>query len=179
MVQSQLFGMIWLDFAVFHLWLGFSGRAKQRNLSGFEFPLYLVFESGRSDWLDLNHTPILGLVSHLQTMQNQNRGESCSSLEDEERVNAGEHDSVSSRGYIWMIRVHKCSRLMAQLVYNLPAVRETSIRSLGWEDPLEKGMATHSSILAWRIPWTEEPGVLRSMGWQRVGRDWLSNSHFH
>ena len=130
-----------------------------------------MFESGRSDWLDLNHTPILGLVSHLQTMQNQNRGESCSSLEDEERVNAGEHDSVSSRGYIWMIWVHKCSRLMAQLVYKLPAVRETSIRSLGWEDPLEKGMATHSSILAWRIPWTEEPGVLRSMGWQRVGRD--------
>ena len=70
-----------------------------------------------------------------------------------------------------MIWVHKCSRLMAQLVYKLPAVRETSIRSLGWEDPLEKGMATHSSILAWRIPWTEEPGVLRSMGWQRVGRD--------
>ena len=47
---------------------------------------------------------------------------------------------------------------MAQLVKNLPAVQETWAHSLGWEDPLEKGMATHSSILAWRIPWTEEPG---------------------
>ena len=47
---------------------------------------------------------------------------------------------------------------------NLPAMQETQVRSLGWEDPLEKGMATHSSILAWRIPWTEEPGGLQSMG---------------
>ena len=50
--------------------------------------------------------------------------------------------------------------LVAQMVENLPAMRETEVRSLGWEDPLEKGMATHSSILAWRIPWTEEPGGL-------------------
>ena len=113
MVQSQLFGMIWLDFAVFHLWLGFSDRPKQRNLSGFEFPL---FESGSSDWLDLNHTPILGLLSHLQTMQNQNQGESGSSLEEEERINAGEHNGVCSRGYMWMIWVFKCSCLMAQMV---------------------------------------------------------------
>ena len=49
---------------------------------------------------------------------------------------------------------------VAQMVENLPAMRETAVRSLGWEDPLEKGMATHSSILAWRIPWTEEPGGL-------------------
>ena len=48
--------------------------------------------------------------------------------------------------------------LAAQLVKNLPAMQETWVQSLGWEDPLEKGMATHSSILAWRIPWTEEPG---------------------
>ena len=52
---------------------------------------------------------------------------------------------------------------------NPPAVWETSVQSLGWEDSLEKGMATHSSILAWRIPWTEEPGGLQSMGSQRVG----------
>ena len=51
---------------------------------------------------------------------------------------------------------------MTQLVKNLPAVRETWVRSLGWEDPLEKEMATHSSILAWRIPWIEEPGGLHS-----------------
>ena len=60
---------------------------------------------------------------------------------------------------------------MAQTVKNLPAMRETQIRSLSWEDPLEKGKATHSSILAWRIPWTEEPGGLQSMGSQRVRHD--------
>jgi len=62
--------------------------------------------------------------------------------------------------------------LVAQLVKNLPAVEETRVRSLGWEDPLEKEMATHSSILAWKISGTEEPGGLQSMGSQRVGHDW-------
>ena len=52
--------------------------------------------------------------------------------------------------------------MVAQLVKNPPAMRETWVRSLGWEDPLEKGTATHSSILAWRIPWTEKPGRLQS-----------------
>ena len=60
--------------------------------------------------------------------------------------------------------------LVAQLVKNLPAMQETQVQSLGQEDPLEKGMATHSSILAWRIPCTE-PGGLHSMGSQRVGHD--------
>ena len=60
---------------------------------------------------------------------------------------------------------------VVQIVKNLVAVWETWIRSLGQEDPLEKGMATHSSILAWRIPWMEEPGGLRSMGLQIVGHD--------
>ena len=58
--------------------------------------------------------------------------------------------------------------LMAQIVKNLPAMQETQVQSLGWEDVLEKGMATHSSILAWVIAWTEEPGRLQSMGLQRV-----------
>ena len=58
------------------------------------------------------------------------------------------------------------------MVKNLPAVRETWVWSLGGEDPLEKGMATHSSTLAWKIPWTEEPGRLPSMGSHRVGHDW-------
>ena len=53
---------------------------------------------------------------------------------------------------------------MAQMVKNLPAMQETGVRSLGWEDPLEKAMATHSSTLAWKIPWTEEPGGLQSTG---------------
>ena len=57
------------------------------------------------------------------------------------------------------------------MVKNLPTMQETWVRSLGWEDPLEKGMATHPSILAWRIPWTEEPGRLQSMGSQDVGHD--------
>ena len=61
--------------------------------------------------------------------------------------------------------------LMAQTVKNLSAMQETLVRSLGQKDPLEKGMATHSSILAWRVPWTEEPGGLQSMGSQRVGYD--------
>ena len=60
---------------------------------------------------------------------------------------------------------------MAQLVKNLPAMQETRVQSLGWEDPLEKGMETHSSILAWRIPWTEEPGGLQSVGSQRIGHN--------
>ena len=61
--------------------------------------------------------------------------------------------------------------LVAQVVKNLLAVQETHVRSLDRDDPLEEGMATHSSILAWRIPWTEEPGELQSMGSQRVGHD--------
>ena len=61
--------------------------------------------------------------------------------------------------------------MVAQTVKNLPAMQETQVQSLGWEDPLEKGIATHSSILVWRIPWTEEPGGLLSMGSQRVGHD--------
>ena len=58
--------------------------------------------------------------------------------------------------------------LMAQMVENLPAIQETQVQSLARTDPLENGMATHSSILAWRFPWTEEPGGLQSMGSQRV-----------
>ena len=60
---------------------------------------------------------------------------------------------------------------MAQSVKNLPAMQESWVQSLGWEDPLEEEMATHCGILAWRIPWTEEPGRLQSMGMQRVGKD--------
>ena len=61
--------------------------------------------------------------------------------------------------------------LVAQMVKRLSAMQETWIQSLGWEDPLEKEMVAHSSTLAWKIPWTEEPGRLQSMGWQRVGHD--------
>ena len=61
-------------------------------------------------------------------------------------------------------------------IKNLPAMQDTRVQSLGWKDPLEKGMATHSSILAWRIPWTEEPGKLQAIGSQRVGYDWGTNA---
>ena len=60
---------------------------------------------------------------------------------------------------------------MAQAVKSPPAMQETVVQSLGREDPLEKGMATHSSVLAWRIPWTEEPGWLQSTGLRRVGHE--------
>ena len=60
---------------------------------------------------------------------------------------------------------------MAEMVKNLPAMQETWARSLGWDDPLEKEMAIHSGILAWRIPWTEEPGGLQALGSQTVGQD--------
>ena len=63
---------------------------------------------------------------------------------------------------------HQAS-LVVQMVKNLPAVQETQVRSLRQEDPLEKGMATYSNSLAWRIPWTEKPGGLQSMGSQRIG----------
>ena len=67
---------------------------------------------------------------------------------------------------------------MTQMVKNLPAMQETWIQSLGREDPLEKGTAIYSSILAWKIPWIEEPGGLQSMGLQRVGHDWATNTHY-
>ena len=62
------------------------------------------------------------------------------------------------------------------MVKNPPAMQETWVQFLGWEDPLEKGMATHSNILAWRILWTEEPGGLQSMGSQRLGQDWAADN---
>ena len=67
--------------------------------------------------------------------------------------------------------------LVAQLVKNLPAMQETQVQSLGGEDPVEKGMETHSSILAWRIPWTEELDGLQSMVSQRVGHSWVTNTN--
>ena len=65
--------------------------------------------------------------------------------------------------------------MVAQRLKHLPGMRETRVRSLGWEDPLEKEMATHSSTLPWRIPWKEEPGRLQSMGSQRVWHDWATS----
>ena len=63
------------------------------------------------------------------------------------------------------------------MVKNLPAMQETPLRPLGWEDSLEKELSMHSSVLVWRIPWTEEPGRLLSTGSKRVGHDWVTNTH--
>ena len=82
------------------------------------------------------------------------------------------HMCVHIHTYIW-------ASLVTQMVKNLPAMQGIRVQSLGQEDPLEKGMATQSSILAWRIPWTEEPGGLQSMGSQRVGHNWVTNTHIH
>ena len=100
----------------------------------------------------------------------------ASSADKESACNAGDPSLIPGLGrsageetgytlqYSW-------ASLVAQTVKNLPAIRKTWVQSLGWEDPLEKEMATHSSILAWRIPWTEEPGRLQSTGSQRIGHD--------
>ena len=69
----------------------------------------------------------------------------------------------------WSSSKYSGAFLMAQMINNPPSMQETWVQSLGWEDSLEKGMATHSSILAWRIPWTEEPGELQSLGSQQAG----------
>ena len=73
--------------------------------------------------------------------------------------------------YILTINGSIVASLMAQMVKNLPAMWETQVQSLGRDEPLKKGTATHSSILGWRIPWTESPGGLQSMGSQRAGHD--------
>ena len=69
--------------------------------------------------------------------------------------------------------------LVVQMVKNLPAVQEIQVRSLGWEDSLEKGMAIYSRTLAWKVLWIEAPGGLKSKGLQRVGHDWVTNTHIH
>ena len=78
-----------------------------------------------------------------------------------------------------LLETHQWASLVTQWVKNLPAMQETQVQSLGREDPLEKGMATHSRILAWKIPWTEEPGGLHSMGLQRVRHNWATNTSGH
>ena len=77
-----------------------------------------------------------------------------------------------------LVKYWEGASLVAQMVKRLPAMRETWVWSLGWEDPLNKEMALHSSILAWRIPWTEDPGRLQSMQSQRVRHDWATSLPF-
>ena len=102
-----------------------------------------------------------------------------SSAGKESACNAGDLTLIpesgrSTRGGIGCPLQYSWASLVTQLVKNLPAMWETWVWSQGWEDPLEKRTATHSNILAWRIPWTEEPGRLQSMGSQRVGHNWVT-----
>ena len=87
----------------------------------------------------------------------------------------------SRKKFSWKViqrgQYHFWASLVVQLVQNRPSIQETQVRSLGQEHPLEKGMATHTSNLAWRISWTEDPGGFQSMGSQRVGHDWVTNTH--
>ena len=99
-----------------------------------------------------------------------------SSAGKESTCNAGSLGSIPGSGRstgegIGYPLQYSWASLVVELVKNLPAMQETWVQSLGLEDPLEKGKAIHSSILAWRIPWTEEPGRLQSMGLQRVGHN--------
>ena len=94
----------------------------------------------------------------------------------ESDCNAGDPGSVAGSGRfpgegIGYPLQSSWTSLVAQLVRNLPVVQKACVQPLAWKDPLEKGTATHSSILTWRIPWTEEPGRLQPMGLQRVGHD--------
>ena len=92
------------------------------------------------------------------------------------------HDLVTERqpqcSYFTQLVIYLAS-LLAQTVKNLPSVQEIWVWFLGWKGPLEKPMATHFSIVAWRIPWTEEPDGVQSMGLQRVGHDWSDLAHMH
>ena len=84
---------------------------------------------------------------------------------------------LAPKDHAWVLRL--LSQVLGSSGFSgeeLPAIQETHIRFLGQDDPLEKEMATHSSILAWEIPWTEEPGRLQSMGSQRVGHDWATDT---
>ena len=99
-----------------------------------------------------------------------------SSVGKESACNAGdpslipESEGFAGKGIGYPLQ-YSWASLMAQLVKNLPAMRKTWVQFLGWEDPLEGDMASHTSIISWRIPWTEEPGELQSMGSQRVTHD--------
>ena len=83
-------------------------------------------------------------------------------------------DLFQSCGPCWVFKFS----LVTQIVKNLLALQDTWVQSLGWEDALAKGMGTHSSVFAWRIPWPEEPGGLQSLGSQRVVHDWVTNTLF-
>ena len=118
------------------------------------FSIYVcrLFDDGHSDWCVM--IPHCGFDLHFSN---------------------NEWRWASFHGFISHLYVFFGASLVAQTVKHLTTMRETEVQSLGREEPLEMGMATHSSTLAWKIPWTEEPGRLQSMGSQRVGHDWATS----
>ena len=109
----------------------------------------------------------------------QSMGFPGSSAGKESTCNAGDPSSISGLGRPPGERIgyplqYSWASLVAETVKNPPAMWKTWVQSLGWEDPLEEGLATHSSILAWRIPWTEGPGGLQSVQSQNVRHDWVT-----
>ena len=112
------------------------------------------------------HTPEPSTPGPCRTLWNVLRSASSESIPAPYKPYFGTCSKLTDLTVLW--------QYMVQMVENLPAMQETQVQSLEWEDPLEKEMATHSSPLAWRIPWTEEPGGLQSMGSQK-SQTWLSN----
>ena len=121
-------------------------------------------------WM-LSFKPTFSLSS-FTFIKNIPKKRTCSSASFENPSSINSETCVWFPGSILLMRF-----LVAQMVNNLPAMQETQVQSLGQEDSLEEGMAMHSSILAWRISWTEKPGRVQSMGSQRVGHDWAINTH--
>ena len=126
----------------------------------------------------MQHSPYLQAIYNRAEIQ-VHMGFPGSSAGKELACNAGDPGSIHGSGRspgegIGYPLLYSWASLVAQLVKNPPAMWETWVRPLGWKNPLEEGMATHSSILAWRIPWTKESGELQSAGSQRVGHDWVT-----
>ena len=118
---------------------------------------------GNYDWVRSKHPSNFPMSGRMTCGNNHNLAFRWGSEMAEKQMGSGHQENLSL-----------VASLVVQKVKNPPAVQETRVWSLNWEDPLEKGMATHSSILARRIPWTEEPGGLQSMGKHRVRHDWMS-----
>ena len=175
---SPVFQSMWICWSLFL-------KPRDRPITHSK-PLMTLHLPGHYDWFEDRHTAWSELLRHYGTLQGI--------LDKRQLDSKAEHVSLRNvtalfyttttwspessphrrdQGQRWIktacLLKKSGTSLMAQLVKNLPAMWETWVRSLGWEDPLEKGKATHSSILAWRIPWT-----IQSMGSQRVGHDWAT-----
>ena len=137
----------------------------KRNITWFSWDCILVIGTTRTLWRFLKKVKIELPSDQAIPLMGASRGN---------------HSWLRQRTLCFTLALFTiATSLVAQTVRHLPTMWETRVQSLGWEDLLEKKMATHSSILAWQIPWMEEPGGLQSMGLQRVGHDWVISLHFH